>query len=414
MWGAEMGGATENRTPKKHPDKALTAIGVRALKTPGRYADGNGLYLKVSKSGAKRWELRTMVRGKRCDIGLGGLKLVSLAEARDEAEKYRKIARNDGDPLAEKRRIRQVVPTFKGAAESVHKEHAKAWKNGKHSDQWINTLKSYAYPAFGDRKVDQVLTADILKALTPIWLEKPETARRLRQRIGTVLDWAKAAGFRSGDNPVADIHKALPRQPERKGHFTALPYTDVPAFVRRLREDAPTSSSLAFEFLILTAARTGEVLEAKWSEIDLDQAAWTIPADRMKAGREHRVPLPPRCLEILGQAKELAAGSEFVFAGRSSGKPMSNMALLMMIRRLRVDCTVHGFRSAFRDWTSERTNFAREICEAALAHIVKDKTEAAYRRGDLFEKRRELMAVWGTFVSTTDATIAQNTSLKIL
>lgn len=321
MWGAEMGGATENRTPKKHPDKALTAIGVRALKTPGRYADGNGLYLKVSKSGAKRWELRTMVRGKRCDIGLGGLKLVSLAEARDEAEKYRKIARNDGDPLAEKRRIRQVVPTFKGAAESVHKEHAKAWKNGKHSDQWINTLKSYAYPAFGDRKVDQVLTADILKALTPIWLEKPETARRLRQRIGTVLDWAKAAGFRSGDNPVADIHKALPRQPERKGHFTALPYTDVPAFVRRLREDAPTSSSLAFEFLILTAARTGEVLEAKWSEIDLDQAAWTIPADRMKAGREHRVPLPPRCLEILGQAKELAAGSEFVFAGRSSGKP---------------------------------------------------------------------------------------------
>ncbi|WP_049826393.1 tyrosine-type recombinase/integrase [Bradyrhizobium japonicum] len=400
-----MSEAIGNRTPKKHPDKALTAIGIRALKTPGRYADGNGLYLKVSKSGAKRWELRTMVRGKRCDIGLGGLKLVTLSEAREQAEKYRKVARNDGDPLAEKRRARLVVPTFKKAAETVHKEHAKAWKNGKHSDQWINTLKAYAFPALGDRKVDQVLTADILKALTPIWLAKPETARRLRQRIGTVLDWAKAAGFRSGDNPVDDIHKALPRQPERKGHFAALPYTDVPAFMRRLREGGPTTSSLAFEFLILTAARTGEVLQAKWNEIDLDQATWTIPADRMKAGREHRVPMPPRCLEILGQAKELAAGSEFVFPGRSSNKPMSNMVLLMMVRRLKMDCTVHGFRSAFRDWTSERTNFAREIGEAALAHTVKDKTEAAYRRGDLFDKRRTLMATWAAFATTIDADI---------
>ena len=319
----------------KHPDKALNAVGINALKSPGRYADGNGLYLKVAPSGAKRWELRTVVRGKRCDIGLGGLKLVSLAEAREEARKYRAIARNEGDPLAEKRRARKVVPTFRQAAETVHKDHAKAWKNAKHGDQWINTLKAYAYPAFGDRRVDQIDTPEILKALSPIWLTKQETARRVRQRIGTVLDWAKAAGFRSGSNPVEEISKALPRQSDRKGHHAALPYIEVPAFVQKLRgDDAATISDLAFEFLILTAARTGEVLEAKWDEIDLEQAAWTMPAGRMKAGREHRVPLAPRCIELLKQAKLLAAGSEFVFPGRSGKKPMSNMVLLMTMRRL--------------------------------------------------------------------------------
>jgi integrase len=346
-----------------------------------------------------------VVHGKRRDIGLGGLMLVSLAEAREEARKYRQMARNDGDPLAEKRRARKGVPTFKEAAEAVHKEHTKAWRNAKHSDQWINTLRAYAFPIFGDRKIDQVQTPDILNALSTIWIGKPETARRVRQRIGTVLDWAKVAGFRSGDNPVDNINKALPRQPDRRGHFAALPYVEVPTFIRKLHEGEPTIASLAFEFLVLTAARTGEVLEAKWSKIDLDQAGWTIPADRMKAGREHRVPLAPRCVEILEQAKVLAAGSEFVFPGRSNDKPMSNMVLLMMVRRQKADCTVHGFRSAFRDWASECTNFAREICEAALAHIVKDKTEAAYRRGDLFEKRRELMATWAAFVAATEADV---------
>jgi integrase len=394
------------RTRKRHPDKALSVVGIRALKKPGRYADGNGLYLKVDASGAKRWELRTVIRGKRCDIGLGGLKIVSLAEAREEARKYRAIARNEGDPLAEKRRARKVVPTFRNAAETVHKSHAKAWKNAKHGDQWINTLKTYAYPAFGDRRVDQIDTPDILKALSPIWLTKQETARRVRQRIGTVLDWAKAAGFRAGSNPVEEISKALPRQSDRKGHHAALPYVEVPSFVQKLHcDEAATIPDLAFEFLILTAARTGEVLEAKWNEIDLEQAAWSIPAGRMKAGREHRVPLAPRCVELLRQAKLLAAGSDFVFPGRSNEKPMSNMVLLMAMRRLDSGYTVHGFRSAFRDWASERTNFAREICEAALAHIVKDKTEAAYRRGDLFEKRRDLMATWASFVSESRADV---------
>lgn len=394
------------RTRKKHPEKALTAVAIRALKQPGRYADGNGLYLKVTESGAKRWELRTVVKGKRCDIGLGGLKVVTLAEAREEARKYRAIARNDGDPLAEKRRARRVVPTFRQAAEMVHKAHAKAWKNAKHGEQWINTLKTYAYPAFGDRRVDQIDTPEILKALSPIWLTKQETARRVRQRIGTVLDWAKAAGHRTGNNPVEEISKALPRQSELKSHHAALPYVEVPAFIQKLHgEGEPSIAGLAFEFLVLTAARTNEVLEAKWNEIDLEQAAWTVPASRMKAGREHRVPLAPRCIELLTLAKTLSTNSEFVFPGRSVDKPMSNMVLLMTMRRMKSNYTVHGFRSAFRDWASERTNFAREICEASLAHIVKDKTEAAYRRGDLFDKRQELMATWAAFTAARSADV---------
>jgi hypothetical protein len=311
---------------RKHPDKALSVVGIRALKKPGRYADGNGLYLKVAPSGAKRWELRTVVKGKRCDIGLGGLKVVSLAEAREEARKYRAIARNDGDPLVEKRRARRVVPTFRQAAETVHKDHAKAWKNAKHGEQWINTLKAYAYPAFGERRVDQIDTPEILKALSPIWLTKQETARRVRQRIGTVLDWAKAAGHRAGNNPVEDISKALPRQSDRKGHHAALPYVEVPAFVERLRgNDAGSIAELAFEFLILTAARTSEVLEAKWNEIDLEQAAWTVPASRMKAGREHRVPLAPRCIELLEQAKQrelMATWAAFVIANEATVIPL--------------------------------------------------------------------------------------------
>jgi integrase len=220
-----------------------------------------------------------------------------------------------------------------------------------------------------------------------------------------VLDWAKAAGFRIGNNPVEEISKALPRQSERKGHHAAMPYADLPGFVQKLRGDDVGIPDLAFEFLILTAARTGEVLEAKWDEIDQELAAWTIPASRMKAGREHRVPLPPRCIELLQEAEPMAAGSDFVFPGRSGNKPMSNMVLLMTMRRVKSAYTVHGFRSAFRIWASERTNFPREICEAALAHIIKDKTEAAYNRSDLFEKRRELMATWAAFVATTDAEI---------
>ncbi|CAN5277377.1 site-specific integrase [soil metagenome] len=390
----------------KHPDKALTPVRINALKVAGRYADGNGLYLVVDPSGAKRWILRTMVQGRRRDIGLGSLRLVGLGEAREAARTHRKLARDGGNPLAERRRARAVIPTFEDLARTVHGQHKAGWKNAKHGEQWITTLKTYAFPALGNVPVDQIGTPEVLRALAPIWLPKPETARRVRQRIATVLDYAKAAGYRSGGNPVEGIAKALPRQPDRRDHHAAMPYTDVSGFIRRLQaEEGSTVVALALEFLILTAARTGEVLGAKWSEIDLEQGTWTIPDNRMKAGREHRVPLTARAVVVLRAAKTLSKQSEFVFPGRIGTRPMSNMAFLMLLRRLNVDYTVHGFRSSFRDWASERTSFTREICEAALAHMVKDRTEAAYRRGDLFEKRRELMESWAVYVASTEAKV---------
>jgi integrase len=242
--------------------------------------------------------------------------------------------------------------------------------------------------------------------LSEIWLKKPETARRIRQRIGTVFDWAKAAGFRSGENPVDGVSRGLPRQPDRDDHFAAMPYVDVPKFIKQLHL-APTGeiAKLALEFLILTASRTSEVLGAEWNEIDLKNGVWTIAKGRMKAGREHRVPLSERAVTNLLTAKELAGGSELVFPGRSADRPMSNMVFLMIIRRMGLNITIHGFRSAFRDWASERTNFSREVCEMALAHTIKSKAEAAYRRGDLLDKRRELMATWAKYIASTSADV---------
>ena len=390
-----------------HPDRALTPVRINAIKKPGRYTDGNGLYLVVDPSGAKRWLLRTVVLGRRCDIGLGGYRLVTLAEARERARRYRLIARDGGDPLAEKRKARRVVPTFAEAAKAVHAEHQASWKNNKHRDQWISTLTQYAFPALGTRRVDQIETPDILRALAPIWLTRSETARRVRQRIRTVLDWAKASGFRDGANPVEGVAKALPRQPERQKHFAALAYTEVPKFVEQLSRCAVSEPTrLAFEFLILTATRTGEVIGARWSEIDLESRIWTIPAARMKAGVEHRAPLAPRAIEILKQARAIAADDdEYLFPGRSPARPLSNMVFLMALRRMGLGITAHGFRSAFRDWASERTSVVSDVCEAALAHAVKDQTEAAYRRSDLFKKRIDLMARWAQFVAEPSAKV---------
>ena len=383
---------------RKHPHKALSTLRVNSIATPGRYGDGNGLYLVVDPSGAKRWVLRTIVQGKRRDIGLGGLRLVSLAEARTKAQEYRKLAREGGNPL-EARRKERAVPTFAEAANITLEHHRAGWRNEKHAAQWKASLKLHAFPVLGEKRVDQIETADVLKALSPIWLSRPETARRVRQRISTILNWAKAAGHRTGDNPVDGVGKGLPRQSEKRGHFDAIPYTDVPDFVQKL-PGVPTSefARLGFEFLILTAARTNEVLKAEWTEVDLEKAVWTVPAERMKGGREHRVPLAPRALTLLRSASEISDGSQLIFPGRTIGEPMSNMVFLMMLRRLGVTFTAHGFRSAFRDWASECTNFPREVCEMALAHSIKDKTEAAYRRGDLFAKRVDLMTEWADYV----------------
>ncbi|HEY2123725.1 MAG TPA: integrase arm-type DNA-binding domain-containing protein [Chthoniobacterales bacterium] len=372
---------------------------MNSIVTPGRYGDGNGLYLVVDPSGAKRWVLRTIVQGKRRDIGLGGLRLVSLAEARTKAQEYRKLARDGGNPLEARRKERADVPTFSEAARITLDQHRAGWRNEKHATQWMASLKLHVFPVLGKKRVDHIETADVLRALSPIWLSKPETARRLRQRISTILNWAKAAGHRSGDNPVDGVAKGLPRQNEKRGHFSAISYEEVPNFVRKLRE-VPTSqhARLAFEFLILTAARTNEVLKAEWKEVDFDKAVWAIPAARMKAGREHRVPVAERALTLLRSAREINDGSQLIFPGRKVGEPMSNMIFLMMLRRLGATFTAHGFRSAFRDWASERTNFPREVCEMALAHSIKDKTEAAYRRGDLFAKRSALMTAWASYV----------------
>ncbi|MGG3810890.1 integrase arm-type DNA-binding domain-containing protein [Methylorubrum rhodesianum] len=383
----------------KHPEKALTAVQVRQLKQPGRYADGNGLYLVVDPCGAKRWLLRLVVQGRRRDIGLGGAGLVPLAEARERALTYRKIAREGGDPLAERRKAQDVTPTFAEAVERVHGELKASWANAKHAQQWRNTLQQYACPQLGTRRVDQIDTPDVLRVLAPIWLSKPETARRVRQRIGTVLDWAKAAGYRSGENPIEGVAKGLPKQGDRDEHHAALPYAQVPDFVMRLRAaEASEGSRLAFEFLILTAARTGEVLGARWDEISLTDRLWTVPAARMKAKREHRVPLSERSLTILKRARELAADSSFVFPGRSGEKPLSNMVFLMLLRRMELPITAHGFRSSFRDWTAERTSLPREVAEMALAHAVQSRVEAAYARSDLLERRRDLMEQWAAYI----------------
>jgi integrase len=392
MWDGRM----ERR---RHPDRVLTAVQVRQTKVPGRHADGNGLYLLVEPSGAKRWVLRTIVHGRRRDIGLGSARLVSLAEAREKANLYRKTARAGGDPIAERRKAHVLMPTFEQSARLVHAHHSGAWRNPKHAAQWINTLGQYVFPVFGRRRLDQIDSADVLKALSPIWLSKPETARRVRQRIRAVFDWAKAAGHRTGDNPVDGIGRALPRHTDRGRHFAAMPYTEVPKFLRALRESGmDETTKLAFEFLILTAARTGEVLGARWDEVNLGSALWTIPAARTKTRREHRVPLAPRAVEIVRRAREVSAGSDFLFPGRSVHKPLSNMVFLKALERMKLDVTAHGFRSAFRDWAAERTSFPNEVAEMALAHTIKDKAEAAYRRGDLLEKRRALMKTWCDYV----------------
>jgi integrase len=321
---------------------------------------------------------RTVINGKRREIGLGGVALVSLAEAREKALAHRKLARAGGDPLAEKRKSKAHTLTFEAAARKVHEEQKASWRNEKHRQPWINTLRQYAFPIIGDLAIGKIGSPEILNVLSPIWLSKPETARRLRRRLGTVFDWAKAAGYRDGDNPVRGISKGLPKQLAKQEHHAAMPFAEVPAFVARLRAGSETDlSSLALEFLILTAARTSEVLNARRDELDLKQALWIVPASRMKAGREHRLPLAERSLEIIGTAMRLGGTSDLLFPGRSLDNPMPNMVFAMKLRRMQIEVTAHGFRSSFRDWAAEATRYPREVAEMALAHTIENKVEAA-------------------------------------
>lgn len=379
-----------------HREKVLSAVAI-AKKGPGRHYDGAGLYLEVDESGARRWCLRTVVHGRRRDIGLGSVKTVSLAEAREEAARLRKIARGGGDPVAE-RRI-HAAPTFETAAGECYLARAEAWRNEKHKAQWLSSLRAYAYPLIGKLRVDRIGTPEIMSVLTPIWLSKPATARRVRQRVGLVLDWARARGYRASGSPTREIGKALPAHKQVQRHFPALPYSDVPEFLSALKETGATASTkAALEFLVLTASRTNEVLGARWSEINFEARTWTLPGERTKSRRPHTVPLAARAIGILKAMKAEHSGrGEFVFEARN-GERLSSMTLLTVLRRMDgVDAVVHGFRSSFRDWAAERTNAAREVAEACLAHVVKDKTERAYKRTEFLDKRRKLMDDWANF-----------------
>ncbi|HVM22776.1 MAG TPA: integrase arm-type DNA-binding domain-containing protein [Sphingomicrobium sp.] len=379
----------------------LNPLQVRNLKEPGRYSDGDGLLLEVRPGGAKSWIARLQANGKRRDYGLGSAKDVSLAEARDKAREYRKQLRAGTDPLEAKRNAREHIPTFREAAKAVHAEHKPGWRNGKHGAQWLATLEAYAFPHFGELPIDRIDSGHVRDALAEIWLTRPETARRVRQRIGTVLDYAHGKRWRAHPLGMAAVNKSLPKQPPKIGHFDAMPYARVPEFSQAVKSRV-SMGRLALEALILTATRSGEVRGARWSELDLDAATWTIPAERTKTGKRtgkpHIVPLSPAALDVFARAKALRIeASDLVFHGSKRGRPLSDMTLLKVLRDAGEPFTVHGFRSAFRDWVAEQTNFPGEVAEAALAHTIPNKVEAAYRRTDFLDKRRKLMEAWGAY-----------------
>lgn len=385
------------KTPRA-PSKALTARAVEGAKEAGKYFDGNGLYLRVAQNGARYWVQRITIRGKRCEIGIGSPDLVTLAKARETARHNRQLAYEGKDPLQIKNTAR-AVPTFAEAARTVYDLNRPTWRNPKHAAQFISTLEKYAFPKFGTVRVSEVTSANVMAALTPIWTDKIETARRVHQRIGVVLKWAMTQGWRT-DNPAAFVREGLPKVDKAPEHRKALPYDKVTACLEAIRNSgAGLSTKLAIEFLILTACRSGEARGAIWSEIDLAAKVWTIPASRMKAKRAHRVALSGRAIEILQQARGLSDGDGLVFIGTIKGRPLSDMTLIKLVRELGFAIDIHGFRTSFRTWAQERTNFPREVAEAALAHMAGDSVEQAYARSDLFEKRAKMMEAWAGFLS---------------
>lgn len=386
----------------------LSARTVETVTDPGRYSDGSGLYLVVREGGSRQWFFFYRHGGKRHELGLGraGKGGASLAEARKLADVQRALVRQGKNPKDE-RKVEKVlaVPTFGAFSDEYIASHAPKFRNDKHLAQWRMTLGDAYCAVIRSTPIDKIETSDILAVLQPVWNKVPETAARLRGRLENILAAAKARGFRSGENPAAwrgHLKTLLPaRQKLTRGHHAALPYDEAPAFIAVLRS-RQSLAAVALEFCILTATRSGEVLGARWQEIDLDKKVWTIPAIRMKAGHPHRVPLSPRAVGLLA-ALPRQEGNPYVFPGNGLAKPLSGMAMTMQLRRMgRRDITVHGFRSSFRDWASEQTSFPHETCEHALAHRVSDKAEAAYRRGDQFEKRRLLMEAWAEYLSVQD------------
>lgn len=380
--------------------RILSATFVRTVNQPGRYGDGRGGYglsllVKPTSNGrlSKTWSQRVRLHGRVTNIGLGAYPIVSLAEARKKALTNRRAIEQGLDPRGSR------VPTFSQATEKAIAIHAAGWKpGGKSKKQWRTSLSTYAYPRLGRTPVDRITTADVMACLIPIWHTRPETARRVRQRIGAVMRWAIAQGYRA-DNPAGDaITAALPSNNARRRHHPALPHADVAASIATIRTSAayPTTV-LAFEFLVLTACRSGEVRGARWDEIDQAAATWTIPSSRMKSAREHRIPLPSRAVEVLAEARRYRDRSGLVFPS-ATARQLSDSTLSKLLRENGIPAVPHGYRSSFRDWAAELTDTPREICELALAHVNSDRVEAAYRRTDLFDRRRQLMQHWAEYI----------------
>jgi integrase len=391
-----------------HRTNRLSAVAVNAKKNPGYYLDGLGLYLQVSSSGSKSWVFKFTLNKKSREMGLGPVADCTLAEARELARRYRQQLSDCIDPIEARKaqRLENLAAsrqrkTFEECANEYHRLHSAGWKNVKHGKQWLSTLTTYAFPVFGTKDVSSVSKADILKVLEPIWHSKTETASRIKQRIRAVLDWSAARDYRAGHDPHLwdQVDRSLPNSESIKKvkHFASCPYSSVSTILQAIRASASTDTVKdAIEFAVLTATRSGETRGATWDEIDFSGRRWIIPAERMKAKREHRVPLSDRALQILERRRRVAGESPLIFAS-DADKQLSDMVFTMLLRREGFDFTMHGFRSTFRDWAAEQTSFPREVCEAALAHSLKDATEAAYFRSDLFEKRRELMDAWSVF-----------------
>ena len=392
----------------------LTARKVETARA-GRHQDGRGLFLNVSKTGGKRWILRFQLNGRRRDMGLGSWPEISLADARQMAEEARKLVAKGIDPIEARQQAETQIPIFTQAAAAFIRANRHGWANYKHKMQWTATLKTYARPVIGGKPVDQITTEDVLQILQPIWSGKTETAKRVQGRIENILDFAAARRWRDPVNPArwrGHLDKLLPR-PNRVKTVRpqpAMPWQELPGFMAELSR-LKSISAQALQMLILTAARTGEIIGAQWDEIDIDAAIWTIPASRMKARKEHRVPLSPAAMKII-EGLPRVKGNDHLFPGRHRGRPLSNMAMLELMRGMgygvrgeRGPYVPHGFRSTFRDWAGEVSSFPRDVCEMALAHVIENKAEAAYRRGDLFDKRRNLMNAWANYCFSAGADI---------
>ena len=374
------------------------------MSATGWHADGNGLYLVVESSGAKRWMQRLVVQGRRRDIGLGSVNIVNLDDARETALRFRRIARSGGDPIAERRKAIGSTLTFKEATLKVHSLNLPTWKNEKHATQWLSSLDNHVFPFIGHLAIGSITSADIMTVLSKIWVEKPDTAKKIRQRLQLVMKWARAQGHFTGEDPIQIAEAALPKIKQLNNHLKSVPFDNIPSIFDQIEQSSLfLSTKLSLQFLILTACRTSEVRESTWDEIDFENKLWRIPAKRMKMNSPHNIPLSDGAMAVLKKAQDLRNDNPLIFPSPLSNRPLSSNALLHALqKRLKIDATIHGMRSAFKDWVAETTNYPNEVSEMALAHSISNQTEAAYRRGELLGKRRSMMQDWSDFVQGTE------------